>query len=88
MFKLSLFPVDTKGTGALPRSVITSYSIHYTKLYDVVTAANHNTPEQVVISGEAAGLDAATKLVEEAGGKVVALNVSIANHSPLVAGVV
>jgi len=54
----------------------------------VVTAANHNTPEQVVISGEAAGLDAATKLVEEAGGKVVALNVSVANHSPLVAGAV
>jgi len=54
----------------------------------IVTAANHNTPEQVVISGEAAGLDAATKLVEEAGGKVVALNVSVANHSPLVAGAV
>lgn len=54
----------------------------------VVTTANHNTPEQIVISGTMDGLDAAAKLVEEEGGKVIALNVSVANHSPLVAGAV
>jgi [acyl-carrier-protein] S-malonyltransferase len=51
----------------------------------VVTAANHNTPQQVVISGSLDGLDAVSPNMEEKGGKVIALNVSVANHSPLVA---
>lgn len=51
----------------------------------VVTTANHNTPEQVVISGSFNALDAVGKLLGEAGGKVIPLNVSVANHSPLVA---
>ena len=51
----------------------------------VVTAANHNTPEQIVISGSAEGLDGVSKVIEEKGGKIIPLNVSVANHSPLVA---
>lgn len=54
----------------------------------VVTAANHNTPQQIVLSGDMEGLDAVTPVVEEKGGKVIALNVSVANHSPLVANAV
>ncbi len=51
----------------------------------IVTAANHNTPQQVVISGDMEGLDGVTPALEEAGAKVIPLNVSVANHSPLVA---
>lgn len=51
----------------------------------VVTAANHNTPEQVVISGSFDALDVVGAQLGEAGGKVIPLNVSVANHSPLVA---
>lgn len=57
-------------------------------LYDgpgVVTAANHNTPVQVVISGSMDALDNITPVAEEKGAKVIPLNVSVANHSPLVA---
>jgi len=54
----------------------------------VVTAANHNTPQQIVISGSREGLDAVTVKAEEQGAKVIPLNVSVANHSPLVAGAV
>lgn len=50
-----------------------------------VTAANHNTPQQIVISGSIPALDSVSKVAEEKGGKVIALNVSVANHSPLVA---
>jgi len=51
----------------------------------VVTAANYNTPEQIVISGNQQGLDTVSQFAEKEGGKVIPLNVSIANHSPLVA---
>ena len=54
----------------------------------VVTAANHNTPEQIVISGDISGLDGVSALAEARGAKVIALNVSVANHSPLVANAV
>lgn len=54
----------------------------------VVTAANHNTEKQIVISGEAHALDAVGAKVTEQGGKVIPLNVSVANHSPLVADAV
>lgn len=50
-----------------------------------VTAANHNTPQQVVISGTFSALDWVSTLAEEQGAKVIPLNVSVANHSPLVA---
>ncbi len=52
----------------------------------VVVAANHNTPQQTVISGSIAGLDGVEPALVDAGAKVIALNVSVANHSPLVAG--
>ncbi|MDR0476420.1 MAG: ACP S-malonyltransferase [Desulfobulbaceae bacterium] len=54
----------------------------------VVCAANHNTAEQIVISGDFAALDAVGEAISQAGGKVIALNVSCANHSPLLAGAV
>jgi [acyl-carrier-protein] S-malonyltransferase len=54
----------------------------------VVTAANHNCPQQIVISGNMEALDAVGGKAEEQGGKVIPLNVSVANHSPLVANAV
>ena len=54
----------------------------------VVCAANHNTGEQIVISGNFAAMDAVGEMISQAGGKVIALNVSCANHSPLLAGAV
>lgn len=53
-----------------------------------VTAANHNTPAQIVISGEMSALDSVGKQAEARGAKVIPLNVSVANHSPLVADAV
>ncbi len=54
----------------------------------VVVAANHNAPEQTVISGSMEGLDGVNDMLVDAGAKVVPLNVSVANHSPLVAGAI
>jgi len=54
----------------------------------IVTAANHNSPQQIVISGNTEGLDAVSTIAVEKGAKVIPLNVSVANHSPLVAGAV
>jgi [acyl-carrier-protein] S-malonyltransferase len=54
----------------------------------VVVVANHNSVKQVVVSGDQAGLDGFGSLCEEQGGKVIPLPVSVANHSPLVAGAV
>jgi [acyl-carrier-protein] S-malonyltransferase len=51
----------------------------------VVVAANHNSEMQIVISGDAAGVEAAAVLAGQKGGKAVALPVSGAWHSPLVA---
>jgi len=53
-----------------------------------VTAANHNTEQQIVISGDVKGLDQVGLVAEEKGARVIALNVSVANHSPLVADAV
>ena len=48
--------------------------------------ANYNTPTQTVIAGTTAGLEAATRRLQAAGAKrVVALNVSAAFHTPLMA---
>jgi [acyl-carrier-protein] S-malonyltransferase len=48
--------------------------------------ANYNTPTQTVIAGTIAGLEAATKKLQAAGAKrIVALNVSAAFHTPLMA---
>ena len=54
----------------------------------IVTVANHNTETQIVISGEPEVLAEVGEIVEERGGKAITLNVSIANHSPLIAGAV
>lgn len=51
----------------------------------IVTAANHNTELQVVISGSLPGLDAVEKVAVADGSRVIPLAVSVANHSPLVA---
>lgn len=52
----------------------------------IVTVANYNTPQQIVISGSLAGLDGLSAILEQQGARVIALNVSVANHSPLVQG--
>ncbi len=54
----------------------------------VAVVANHNCEKQVVISGNTKGLDEVSSLCGEHGGKVIPLKVSVANHSPLVAGAV
>lgn len=56
--------------------------------HGTVVVANHNSEKQVVISGDQAGLDDFGSLCESQGAKVIPLNVSVANHSPLVAGAV
>ncbi len=53
-----------------------------------VTAANQNTPVQTVISGTMDALDEVEERAKEKGAKVLALHVSVANHSPLVADAV
>lgn len=54
----------------------------------VVVAANHNSELQIVISGDEAGVQAASALAAQKGGKAIALPVSGAWHSPLVADAV
>jgi [acyl-carrier-protein] S-malonyltransferase len=54
----------------------------------IITAANHNSEKQIVLSGEAAPLEAAAAIVSERGGKAIPLKVSGAWHSDLVAGAV
>ncbi|MDO9542578.1 MAG: ACP S-malonyltransferase, partial [Kiritimatiellia bacterium] len=51
-----------------------------------VEIANYNSPEQTVLSGARAGIQAAEKLVKEAGAKrAIMLNVAGAYHSSLMA---
>lgn len=54
----------------------------------VATVANHNTEQQIVISGEVAALDAIGVIAAGRGAKIIPLAVSVANHSPLVADAV
>lgn len=52
---------------------------------DDVVVANHNAPEQAILSGSRAGIEAAAKAAEAAGIKVQPLAVGAAFHSPIVA---
>lgn len=52
----------------------------------VVAVANHNTAEQIVVTGEPDAVGRACALAKEAGGKAIPLKVSGAWHSPLIAG--
>jgi [acyl-carrier-protein] S-malonyltransferase len=54
----------------------------------IVTAANHNSDKQVVIAGEHAALKKAAAVFSEKGARCIPLQVSVANHSPLVADAV
>lgn len=54
----------------------------------VAVVANHNTASQVVLSGDMQGLDIIGERCAARGAKVIPLKVSVANHSPLVAGAV
>ncbi len=54
----------------------------------VVVVANHNTAAQIVLSGDEQGLEYAAEQCAVKGAKVIQLKVSVANHSPLVAGAV
>jgi [acyl-carrier-protein] S-malonyltransferase len=54
-----------------------------------VVVANHNSPQQIIISGDQEGLDSFSELCKANGAKKIApLKVAGANHSPLVAGAV
>jgi [acyl-carrier-protein] S-malonyltransferase len=53
-----------------------------------ISIGNHNSEQQVVLSGERDIVKKASDLVEERGGKAITLNVSVANHSPLMKNVV
>lgn len=53
-----------------------------------ISVGNHNQEKQIVISGTRERLKAAAKVAEERGAKAIPLNVSIANHSPLMQGAV
>ncbi len=52
----------------------------------VAVVANHNTETQIVLSGDRQGLEALGAQCQAKGAKVIPLNISVANHSPLVAG--
>lgn len=55
----------------------------------MVVVANHNSQQQIIISGDAEGLEGFSEVCKAAGAKkVVPLKVAGANHSPLVAGAV
>ncbi|MFT3926481.1 MAG: beta-ketoacyl synthase N-terminal-like domain-containing protein [Myxococcales bacterium] len=53
-----------------------------------VVLANHNDPQQVVLSGSVAAIEGAERSLEAAGLRVRRLSVSTAFHSPLVAAAV
>ncbi len=49
----------------------------------IVALANHNSPEQIVITGEEEATELAAQMAKEKGARVVRLKVSGAYHSPL-----
>ena len=67
-----------------PRDKVLSLMAGDPSLAEVVPA-NHNGPEQVVISGPAPAIDAATRLLAAAGLRVIRLEVAGAFHHPRLA---
>lgn len=55
---------------------------------DKLSVGNHNSGQQIVLSGARAELEKASDIAVARGGKAIPLNVSIANHSPLMQGAV
>lgn len=55
---------------------------------EAISIGNHNSEQQLVLSGTATALQQASELAMARGGKAVPLNVSIANHSPLMTSAV
>ncbi len=81
----------TRNTGAM--SAIVGLNIEQVaKVVDeasaagVVAVANHNSAEQIVITGDPDGVAKAGELASGRGAKAIALKVSGAWHSPLIAG--
>jgi [acyl-carrier-protein] S-malonyltransferase len=60
--------------------------VHKGRGRGVVSVANHNTEEQIVITGEPAAVKAVSVLAAEKGAKAIALKVSGAWHSDLIRG--
>jgi [acyl-carrier-protein] S-malonyltransferase len=52
----------------------------------ILVPANHNSPEQIIVTGEKKLLEEFIPLVKEKGGKAIQLKVSGAFHSPLMQG--
>lgn len=50
---------------------------------DKISIGNHNSEQQVVLSGDHAVVAEAADLAVQKGGRAIPLNVSVANHSPL-----
>jgi [acyl-carrier-protein] S-malonyltransferase len=55
---------------------------------EVLAVANHNTADQVVITGQEGAVSRAAQLLKGRGGKAIPLKVSGAWHSPLMGGAV
>ncbi len=53
-----------------------------------ISIGNHNSEQQIVLSGERDVIARASTLAEARGGRAIPLNVSVANHSPLMKDVV
>jgi [acyl-carrier-protein] S-malonyltransferase len=84
-----MFEAGVKRAGAMA-AILGTLTVSIEEICEQATAeaglavpANFNSPGQIVISGEAAGVDRAIELAKIAGAKGKRLNVSGAFHSPL-----
>jgi len=60
--------------------------VEQSKAHGIVSVANHNTEQQIVITGEPGAVKAASKFAAENGAKAIPLKVSGAWHSELIRG--